>query len=61
MKTRIFTNWRTSVLGLILLIIATVLLFTRTITLAEFGAFFPTIISLLYVQDTVLQIDPTRR
>jgi hypothetical protein len=60
MKTRIFTNWRTSVLGLVLLIVALVLLFTRIITLAEFGAFFPTILSLLYVQDTVFQINPSK-
>jgi len=61
MKTRIFTNWRTSFLGVLLLIISIVLLFLRIITLSEFTAFFPTILGLLYVRDTLFQIDPTRR
>ena len=56
MKTRIFSNWRTSLLGLFLLVVTIVLLFLKTITLGEFGAFFPTILGLLYVRDTVFKI-----
>jgi len=56
MKERIFNNWKTTVLGIILLILAVVLLFMRVITLGEFSAFFPTILGLLYVRDTVLKI-----
>ena len=56
MKERIFNNWKTTVLGIILLILAVVLLFMRIITLGEFSAFFPTILGLLYVRDTVLKI-----
>ncbi|MDD4554893.1 MAG: hypothetical protein PHP04_11870 [Bacteroidales bacterium] len=56
MKERIFNNWKTSLLGLILLIIAVVLLFMKTITLGEFSAFLPTILGLIYVRDTVLKI-----
>ena len=55
MKERIFNNWKTTVLGIILLILAVVLLFMR-ITLGEFSAFFPTILGLIYVRDTVLKI-----
>jgi hypothetical protein len=56
MKERIFNNWKTTSLGIILLILAVVLLFMRIITLGEFSAFFPTILGLLYVRDTVLKI-----
>jgi hypothetical protein len=58
MKTRIFRNWQTSLLGLLLLIIAIILLFLRMITLGEFTAFLPTILGLLYVRDTVFKITP---
>jgi hypothetical protein len=60
MKHRIFTNWRTSMLGIFLLIICIILLFLKTITLSEFIAFFPTILGLLYVRDTVFKITPRR-
>ena len=60
MKTRIFTHWQTSLLGILLLIIAIILLFLKVITLGEFTAFFPTILGLLYVRDTVFKITPRR-
>ena len=56
MKERIFNNWKTTVLGIILLILSVVLLFMRIITLGEFSAFLPTILGLLYVRDTVFKI-----
>lgn len=58
MKTRIINNWRTTILGLFLLILMSLLLYLKTITLGEFSAFFPTILGLLYVQDTVFRIKP---
>ena len=61
MKERIFNNWKTSALGLILLVIAIILLFMRIITLGEFSGFFPTILCLLYVQDTVFKVNPRAR
>ena len=60
MKTRIFTHWQTSLLGILLLIVAITLLFFKIITLGEFTAFFPTILGLLYVRDTVFKITPRR-
>ena len=60
MKTRIFTHWQTSLLGMLLLIVAITLLFLKIITLGEFTAFFPTILGLLYVRDTVFKITPSR-
>jgi hypothetical protein len=60
MKTRIFTHWQTSLLGILLLIVAIILLFLKVITLGEFTAFFPTILGLLYVRDTVFKITPRR-
>ena len=58
MKERIFNNWKTSALGIILLVIAVVLLFMRIITLGEFSSFFPTILGLLYVKDSIFKIHP---
>ena len=60
MKTRIFTHWQTSLLGILLLIVAITLLFLKIVTLGEFTAFFPTILGLLYVRDTVFKITPRR-
>lgn len=57
MKDRIINNWKTTVLGIILLILAVVLLFMKIITLGEFSSFFPTILGLIYVRDTVLRIN----
>jgi len=56
MKTRIFSNWRTSLIGLCLFIASLVLVFLKIITFAEFGAFLPTILGLIYVQDSVLKV-----
>ena len=58
MKERIFNNWKTSALGIILLVIAVVLLFMRIVTLGEFSSFFPTILGLLYVKDSIFKIHP---
>lgn len=60
MKTRIFQNWRTSLLGFVLLILSSVLLFMKIITFGEFTAFLPTVIGLIYVQDTIFKIHPTK-
>ena len=56
MKDRILNNWKTTALGFTLLILAVVLLFVRIITLGEFSAFFPTILGLIYVRDTVMNL-----
>jgi len=53
MKYRLFYCWRTSALGIILLIISTILLFLKYIAFSEFTAFLPTIMGLLYVKDDV--------
>ncbi|MBL7139195.1 MAG: hypothetical protein ISS17_10530 [Bacteroidales bacterium] len=58
MKTRILRNWRTSLLGLALLIIFIILLFTKSITGGEFIALLPTILGLLYVQDSIFKVNP---
>jgi len=58
MKTRILSNWRTSLLGLALLIITIILLFKQIITGGEFIALLPTILGLLYVQDSIFKIKP---
>ena len=58
MKTRIFSNWRTTLIGLCLLIISLVLVFLKIISFTEFGAFLPTALGLIYVQDSVFTIKP---
>ncbi len=54
MKARLILSWRTSILGVVLLIVAIVLLFLRHISFSEFTAFLPTILGLLYVKDSSL-------
>lgn len=54
MKARLILSWRTSILGVLLLVISVVLLFTRLIAFSEFTAFLPTILGLLYVKDSSL-------
>ena len=54
MKLRLIQSWRTSILGIVLLIVAVVLLFLKHIGFSEFTAFLPTILGLLYVKDSSL-------
>ncbi|MBE0647551.1 MAG: hypothetical protein IH596_07200 [Bacteroidales bacterium] len=55
MKTRLFTNWRTSLLGGALLVAMITLLSLRIITGGEFLAILPTILGLLYVPDNIFK------
>ena len=55
MKTRIINNWRSTLIGLALLTLATTLLWKQMITLSEFTAFLPTVIGLLWVKDGPLK------
>ena len=57
MKNRIFNNWRTSILGVFFLLISLFLVFYKIIAWGEFMAFLPTIFGLLYVRDTIFQIN----
>jgi len=47
MKTRIIKNWRTSLLGVFLLILSVTMLWMKIIAAGEFVALLPTIIGLL--------------
>ena len=58
MKSRVFINWRTSLLGAFLLLVSLVLVFYKIIAWSEFMAFLPTILGLLYVRDTIFQVKP---
>jgi hypothetical protein len=55
MKARLILSWRTSILGVILLIVSIVLLFMKFIAFSEFTAFLPTILGLLYIKDESLK------
>ena len=55
MKTRIVKNWKSSLLGLSLIIIAGAALMTGKCTLTEFGAFLPFALGLIYVKDTIFK------
>jgi len=55
MKTRVVTNWKSSLLGIVLLIISVVMLWLRVITGGEFIALLPTTLGLLYVPDSVFR------
>lgn len=54
MKERVINNWKTSVLGLVLLAFAGVLVWFGKITWGEFVAFIPTVAALLWAKDTFL-------
>jgi len=58
MKSRVFINWRTSLLGAFLLLVSLVLVFYKIIAWGEFMAFLPTIFGLLYVKDSIFQVKP---
>jgi len=55
MKTRIIKNWRTSLLGVFLLILSVTMLWMKIIAAGEFVALLPTIIGLLCVRDNVFK------
>ncbi len=55
MKTRVINNWRSTLIGLALLALATALLCKQVITLSEFTAFLPTVLGLLWVKDGALK------
>ncbi|MCK9220661.1 MAG: hypothetical protein M0P47_11510 [Bacteroidales bacterium] len=61
MKTRIIKNWRNSLLGLALLVMSSALLCLRAITFTEYAIFFPTILGLLYVQDSVFKVNSEKQ
>lgn len=54
MKARLILSWRTSILGVLLLVVSVALLFLNHISFSEFTAFLPTILGLLYVKDSSL-------
>lgn len=56
MKTCIVKNWRTTLLGLVLLAVAISLLYLRILTGGEFIALLPTILGLLFVPDSVFKM-----
>jgi len=55
MKRRLFSNWRTSLVGGALLVAMILLLSNKIITGGEFVAILPTILGLLYVPDTIFK------
>lgn len=54
MRVRLFRNWKTSLLGLVFLMVSIGALLLKVITGGEFIALLPTIIGLLCVPDSVL-------
>jgi len=57
MKIRIVNNWRTTLFGLILLIVSVVMLYLKIISGGEFIALLPTIVGLLCAPDSFLRRD----
>ena len=55
MKQRIIKNWKSSLLGLSFVIIATAALMTGKCSLTEFGAFMPFALGLIYVKDSIFK------
>jgi len=57
MKTRVVTNWKSSLLGLILLIASGTMLCLKLLTGGEFIALLPTIVGLLLAPDSLFKSD----
>ena len=57
-KIRVINNYRTTIIGLILLIVGIGGLLLGKIEFGEFSSFIGTIIVLFYVQDSFLNINP---
>jgi hypothetical protein len=55
MKNRIFNNWKTSVLGLLLLAVSAVAMLTGKATMTEFYISLPTILGFIYVKDSIFK------
>lgn len=55
MKDRIFNNWKTSLMGLFLLIFGGVMVYMKIISWESFVAFVPFCLGLIYVKDTILK------
>jgi hypothetical protein len=56
MKNRVFKNWKTSVLGLLLLAISTIAMLTGKASMTEFYISLPTILGFIYVKDSVFKV-----
>jgi hypothetical protein len=55
MKTRIVDSWRTTLIGMLLLVAAVVMFSGGWITKGEFLALIPTVAGLLFVPDSILK------
>jgi hypothetical protein len=61
MKTRVVRNWKTSLLGLMLMIVSITLLYMKVITGGEMIALLPTILGLLLAPDSLFRRDGRRK
>ena len=53
MNNRVFKNWKSSVLGLVLLVVSCLAMLTGKATMTEFYISLPTIIGFIYVKDSI--------
>jgi len=58
MKKRVIENWQSSLIGFVLLAIASVALFQSIVTWKEYVSFLPFALGWIYVQDTIFKIKP---
>ncbi len=56
MKDRIFKNWKTSLMGFVLGVIATISLLKGETSLSEYALFAPLWLGLIYIKDKVLKV-----
>ena len=55
MKDRIITNWKTSLIGLVIIVVGIVALFTKIIDGTGFIGFITTAVPLIVAKDTLLE------
>jgi hypothetical protein len=57
LNDRMIKNWKSSLLGLLLLIVACIALLIGKATLTEVGLFLPSALILIYTKDTIFKIN----
>lgn len=57
LEDRMIKNWKSSLLGAILIVIASAALLTGKATLTEFMVFLPSALILIYTRDTIFKLN----
>jgi hypothetical protein len=57
-RKRVFSNWKSSLIGIVILVVASAALLIGRASLTEFTALLPVVVGLFWVRDTFFKLDP---